>query len=654
MADENELTYDSFFSIHQKMFEEITALFIKKQNSYTQETYNSTQKIICKVLNEPFAKDIFGTNRFSLVQYNGVIGIKDSKAINNISFSQFDMNHHPDINIKNKLYFSQVIEAIDERIIDKNERPMFRYKSFNNAGSIELELNNLEQESYNKYIQESKIGRYLSQKESVDDFLQRKMNKPENNLTVDKTESFTDHYYNVTSSPYLNYFGEDESRKSIIKYLNSIISDFDFREVIPLGIEETVGDLIFYSIKNNGEVIGGTTLYEGHNHYKIRNVDIVEKFNNLENIEKSVSKILETLPKNANVVVDVNVDNNELVIQAFENLKNNSHLKIYSTKQENESFYQLNTFFEEKKIPYNQRAKIIDLHYDSVIKKLTDNEEENIKLNKSFLNQHKTDNKIDIKKLNRKDFIDQMMFSTASEDEISQYIKYSSNMKRKEFFISDVLNKEDIHVEEAFNFINKLFVKNNIFLDMFQMEALKDDIDKNLSIDYVYDGLSYNYNQAYDFLCEQGVMSTKEKKTIYRLEASDNSRLYQAKVLDEDSPKNYLLNLYDRSNPVNENNINYVFNKDFTKEGHAMEWFFGFNSKQQLQKWFDKDNLNLLEKHNVKISTYEVNNNFYLEGKKQVIFKMEKSKKIKEENISDFLNSPEQEQKKKKIRELKI
>lgn len=645
--------YSTFFSLTERLFKEAYTLISEQQNNFNLESYNIAQKLVFRVLNEPYSKDLFGKDRYSMVLYHGVLAIHDNQTNRNETSLGSLVPYQI---LQNKEFtdsFVKTINDITEKVETPDVRPFERMNMFNNANRIEPFFDEVDDKYYSKFKERSEIVQKLSQRESLKFLITQKINNENDVITVEKNDFFVNHYQKIINNSYLNVFGESDinSENFTDKFLHSLMNDFGYRNVVQSGIDESNDEMVFFNITVNGKTVGGTTVFERNNYSEINNIDIISKYDNVDFIKNALHEIVNNLPKDINLICNIQrEETSQNMLDAIGIFNSESDIKIYSSSHEIKAFKELNKFYELNNISEEDRKMISLDHFEKIIKNI----EENPEINQSYLEKLdiyvKSEN---INSIDRKAFLEKCMYKTQEEKRVDDYFMSNYSFIRKGIDIENTNETSEEIKNNIFEITNRLLINMNVSLDLFQKEALKDNIKKNIASARYETRLEYNFNHVYDFLCEENIIKNKGKEKIYRLEVNDKkdssqSSLYKQDVLKGDKKKNYIYNLYDRRGPVSEKGLNYVFHKDNGQAGFCQEWYFAFKNKEQLTKWFDQNSLENLDKENIKIGIYEVDKNMMMESRRQVIFKKEKSIKIKQENIFDFLGKEEPKQKIKK------
>jgi len=647
-------SYANLFSLTERLFEEAYTLISEQQNYFNLESYNTVQKLLFRVLNEPYSKDLFGKDRYSMVLYHGILAVHDNQTNRNESSLSSLVPYGI---LQNKNFtdsFVNTMKEIRQKVETPDVRPFERMNIFNNANRIEPFFNELDNEYYSKFREKSEIVQKLSQSESLKFLIMQKINNESDVIEIEKNDLFVNHYQKLITNSYLNLFGEKNvsSENFTDKFLYSLINDFGYRNIVQSGIEESNDEMIFFNISVNGKTVGGTTVFERNNYSEINNIDVISKYDNVDFIKNALKGIVNNLPKDINLICNIErEETSQNMLNAIQEFNRENDIKIYSSSHEIKAFKELNKFYELNNISEEDRKKISIDHFEKIIKNI----QENPDINKAYLENLniyvKPEN---LNNIDRKTFLEKAMYKTQDEKRVNDYFMSNNSFIRKGIDIEKTNEFSKEIRNSIFETTNNFLISMNVNLDLFQKEALKDNIAIN-TINVSYDErIEYNFNHVYDFLCEENIIKNKEKIKIYRLEADDNqeslesSSLYKQAILEGDKEKNYVHNLYDRRGAVSEKGLNYVFHKDHGKTGFCQEWYFAFKNKEQLIKWFDQNSLENLDKENIRIGIYEVDKNMMMESRRQVIFKKEKSIKIKQENIFDFLGKEEPKQKIKK------
>lgn len=646
---ENDLdmynTYSTFFSLTERLLKEAYSLISYKQNDFNIEEYNTAQKLVFRVLNEPYSKDLFGKDRYSMVLYHGALAIHDNQTNKNETSLGTLVPYEILENKKFLDSFVNTINIVKEKVETPNVPTYERMNMFNKAGKIDIFFNDLDNEYYNSFKIKSEIVQKLSKPENLKFLIMQKLNNENDVIKVEKSDFFVEHYQKLTKNSYLNILEETDvnNEKFANKFLHSLMNDFGYRNVVQSGIDESNDEMLFFSVSVNGKTVGGTTVFERNNYFEINNIDVVAKYDNVDFIKKSLQEIVKNLPSGISIICNMErKETSENMLSAIKEFNNESEIKIYSSPNEVKAFKELNKFYELNNISEEDRKIISSEHFAEIIKNIENNPDVNKFYSEKLESYGRPEN---ISNIDRKSFLEKAMYKTQDEKSINDYFMYDRNFIRKGIDIENT-NEPLKNIEKTvFEITNNLLISMNIYLDLFQKEALKDNIEKNITTARYEARHEYNFNHVYDFLCEENIIKTKAKTKIYRLEANDNklssqsTSLYKQDTLKGDKERNYIHNLYDRRGPVSEKGLNYVFHKDNAQEGFCQEWFFAFKNKEQLTRWLDEESLKTLNQGDVKIGIYEVDNNMMMESRRQVIFKKEKSKKISQENIFDFLEN---------------
>lgn len=241
----------------------------------------------------------------------------------------------------------------------------------------------------------------------------------------------------------------------------------------------------------------------------------------------------------------------------------------------------------------------------------------------------------------RKNFIEYVHKSIYNESMDNQILKYDPII-----FVEISDNFDDDMFQNSNNLLEKINsnipiqLRNKLslldVLNIFEF-SLKDNYQKNKNILYV------SYNKLFDLIVDKNLINNKTVK-IYRIEGDSGLGIYQDLIKKNNSISSTFDISEETPSPMSDGELKSIFgtSRIYVSEEYSQEWFFGFEDKKDIYKWFNSQE-GLLEyiikNGNAKIVEYEVSNNDIISTKTQSAFKKVNSKKITEEFLVSIIKN---------------
>lgn len=225
--------------------------------------------------------------------------------------------------------------------------------------------------------------------------------------------------------------------------------------------------------------------------------------------------------------------------------------------------------------------------------------------------------------MNRKLFISK--FNEHFKENENNFFNFSIETKD---FSSDLEFKEKIY-ELFMPFFKKIGIKNKFsILEKIENNKTYDDYyeEDNQNSEFCSFKCKININHLYDVIKKVENYSQNNVE-IFRIENKKNNGLYNTFFAGIDVDEN--------SHPDPNKDVSFagIFDLKNSDYKYSQKWSFGFNSLKEIKDWLiTEENQSKLEKSECFIKKITIEEDYVIEGHKQLIFKLEK--KISEEIIA--------------------
>ena len=192
---------------------------------------------------------------------------------------------------------------------------------------------------------------------------------------------------------------------------------------------------------------------------------------------------------------------------------------------------------------------------------------------------------------------------------------------------------------------NEITTRDITELEVINLLQNNNGISHNLKGEPV---LALNYNCLFDYFIEQNRISSSELITLYRIEGENQKGIVgYLSDLGRDLSEDFYWDSQTQPSPLEDSYLKSVFgcHSGVNFNEYSKTWFFAFQSKGDLLKWFNEDiSKEIISRSNNKaiISEYIIPKHDTISTDTQSIFKIKNAKQLKTTNFEIFIESESQ------------